>query len=147
MRKALLACFAVAMLMVRADAQTVKPAVGSQEVYWVITWKVADPADIARIKSQILDPIGAATAKEAGSMEYEYEISPDKTTIVSVERFQNSAAALVHVNQTFPPFAKQFLAALKPVRFLVFGMPDAAVRKAIAGSHPVYMTPIAGFTK
>jgi len=39
------------------------------------------------------------------------------------------------------------LEVLKPVRFVVYGAPSEAVKKALAGFGPTYMKPANGFSR
>ena len=44
------------------------------------------------------------------------------------------------------PFANQ-PQLVKPVRFVVYGVPTDELKKTLADFHPIYMTPFDGFTK
>jgi hypothetical protein len=44
-----------------------------------------------------------------------------------------------HLGTFGEKFASRFLEVLKPVRFVVYGAPNAAVQDALAGFNPVYM--------
>ena len=67
-------------------------------------------------------------------------------TLITNERFVDTAAALVHLGN-FGAFAERFLAALSPVRFTVFGSPSAEVKEAAAGFGPAFYEPVGGFIR
>ncbi len=146
MRTLVLALVAVGAMTLGAEAQTTKPAVGSQEVYWVITVAV-QPAQMANFK-QVVAPLVAATEKEPGAIDYEYNVGADQSTVDIYERYRDLNAVVAHVAQTFGPnFSKRFLELAKPTRFVVYGTPSAEAKKVLAGFNPVYMTPFDGFTR
>jgi quinol monooxygenase YgiN len=142
----ILAVIALGSIPFVAQAQTTKPAVGSDEVYWVVT--VSVPAGRMNDFKQVVDQLVAATKEEPGALGYEYNASADQSTVDIVERYRDSNAAVVHVTQTFAPkFSKAFLDIAKPVRFVVYGTPTAEAKKVLEGFNPVYMTPFNGFTR
>jgi len=146
MRSFVCALVAMSAMCLQAQAQTLKPAVGSEEVYWVVTFSIPQ-GQMDKFK-QVVAPLVADTAKEPGSLEYEYTVSDDQSTVDIVERYRNSAAAVSHVTQTLgPKYSKAFLEIAKPGRFVVYGTPDAEAKKVLQGFNPVYMTPFDGFTR
>jgi quinol monooxygenase YgiN len=82
-----------------AAAQTPKPSVGSDQVYWVITFTV-DQLDKFK---PIVNKIVAATEKEPGTLAYEYTVGDDQKTVDIYERYTNAHAAVVHVTENFGP--------------------------------------------
>jgi quinol monooxygenase YgiN len=147
MRTVLLASIAAGAMMLQANAQTTaKPAVGSDEIAWVITFHV-QPDQLADFK-KVVAPLVAATKEEPGALDYEYYVGADQSTVDILERYRDSNAVVTHVTQIFgPKFSKAFLALAKPTRFVVYGTPSAEAQKILAGFHPVYMTPFDGFTR
>lgn len=144
MRNLTLALLAIAALTVSARAETPKPATGSDQIYWVITFTV-DQMDKFK---PVVQKLVAATEKEPGTLEYEYAVGDDQKTVDIFERYTNSHAAVVHVTENFGPnFSKDFLAVAKPARFVVYGVPTEELKKTLADFHPIYMTPFDGFTK
>ena len=138
------AMVALGIFAVPAAAQTPKPAAGSDQIYWVITFTV-DQMD--KFKS-VVQKLVAATEKEPGTLEYEYAVGDDQKTVDIFERYTNSHAAHVHVTENFGPnFSKDFMAVAKPIRFVVYGVPTDELKKTLADFHPIYMTPFDGFTK
>lgn len=127
-----------------AAAQT-KPAVGSSEVYWVVTVTVL-PENMDKFK-QVVAELVAATKQEPGTLEYEFTVGADGTTVDIVERYVDSDAVVHHVVDNFSAHAEDFLALAKPGRFAVYGTPSDKVKEVLAGFNPMYMTPFDGFTR
>jgi quinol monooxygenase YgiN len=145
MRSILLSICMLSVMTATAVAQT-KPATGSNEIYWVITFTVP-PGNMDNFK-QVVARLVAATKQEPGTLEYEYTASPDNDTVDIVERYVDSDAVVHHVADNFGPnFSKEFLALAKPVRFVVYGTPSAKAKEVLAGLNPIYMTPFDGFTR
>src|ERR1700722_11848071 len=116
MRTLVIAMVALGVIAFPAAAQTPKPSVGSDQVYWVITFTV-DQMDKFK---PIVQKLVAATEKEPGTLEYEYAVGDDQKTVDIFERYTNAHAAVVHVTENFGPnFSKEFMAVAKPVRFVV----------------------------
>jgi quinol monooxygenase YgiN len=114
MKTLMTAMVALGIFAVPAAAQTPKPSVGSDQVYWVITFTV-DQMDKFK---PIVNKIVAATQKEPGTLAYEYTVGDDQKTVDIYERCTNAHAAVVHVTENFGPnFSKEFMAVAKPTRF------------------------------
>jgi quinol monooxygenase YgiN len=122
-----------------------KPSVGSDQVYWVITFTV-DQMDKFK---QIVKKLVAATEKEPGTLAFEYSVGNDQKTVDLYERYTNAHAAVVHVTENFGPnVSKEYLALAKPERFVVYtAAPTDELKKTLADFHPIYMTPFDGFTR
>ena len=126
-----------------AAAQTQKPAVGSDQVYWVLTLAV-DQMD--KFKA-LIQKFVAATEKETGAVQYEYNIGDDQKTVDIYERYTDSKAAMFHVGKTFGSLSKEFLALAKPTRWVIYGTPSNELKQAIADFHSIYITPFDGFIR
>jgi quinol monooxygenase YgiN len=145
MRKILLSMCVLSAMTATAAAQT-KPSAGSNEVYWVVTFTVP-PGNMDKFK-QVVARLVAATKQEPGTLEYEYTATPDNGTVDIIERYVDSDAVVHHVADNFGPnFSKEFLALVKPARFVVYGTPSAKAKEVLAGFNPIYMTPFDGFKR
>ena len=145
MRTVLLSVCALGAMTAAAMAQT-KPAVGSTEVYWDLTVAVP-PGNMEKFK-EVVAGLVAASKQEPGTLEYEYAVSADNGTVDIIERYVDSAAVVHHVVDNFGAhFSKQFLALVKPTRFVVYGTPSPEAQKVLAGFNPMYLTPFDGFTR
>jgi quinol monooxygenase YgiN len=145
MKTLMTAMVALGIFAVPAAAQTPKPSVGSDQVYWVITFTV-DQMDKFK---PIVNKIVAATQKEPGTLAYEYTVGDDQKTVDIYERYTNAHAAVVHVTENFGPnFSKEFMAVAKPTRFVVYtDAPTDELKKTLGDFHPIYMKPFDGFTR
>ncbi|MCV9879623.1 putative quinol monooxygenase [Brenneria izbisi] len=90
--------------------------------------------------------IVTATHQEPGTLSYVYSVSEDEKSAHIVERYQ--ADALVsHVDNTFAPFAEEFLSLVTITSLTVYGDPDAAIKERLDPFGAVYLKPFAGFTR
>lgn len=90
--------------------------------------------------------IVAATHKEPGTLIYEYSVNADRTVAHILERYR-SDAVVSHVDTTFAPFAERFLSLVKITSLIVYGSPDAEVRKRLDPFGAVYMESFGGFSR
>jgi quinol monooxygenase YgiN len=115
----------------------------SEQVYWVFTVAV-DQMD----KFMPLIPkLVAATEKEPGALQFEFNIGDDQKTVDIFERYTDSKAALLHQTESFAPNSKEFFAVAKLTRWVIYGRPSDEFKKANADFHPIYMTPFGGFVR
>ena len=77
MRPFVIAMLALGALTLRVDAQTVKSAVGNEQVYWVLTVSVDKMDEFKSLVGKLV----AATKKEPGALQYEYNVGDDNKTI------------------------------------------------------------------
>ena len=144
MKNLALALIALVALTASARAQMPNPAMGSDQIYWVLSLTV-DEMDKFK---PLIQKLVAATEKEPGTLEYEYAVGADQKSVDIFERYTDSHAAVVHVTENFGPnFSKEFMSLVKPVRFVVYGRPTEELKKTLADFQPTYMTPFDGFTK
>ena len=105
---------------------------GSEQVYWVITFTVDQMDKFKPLVSKLV----AAT------------VGADQKTVDIYERYSNSKAAITHLVDNFVPnFSKEFMALAKPQRFVVYGAASDDLKKTLADFHPTYMTSFDGFTR
>ncbi|HXK18394.1 MAG TPA: hypothetical protein VNG33_11355 [Polyangiaceae bacterium] len=115
----------------------------SEQVYWVFTVTV-DKLDKF---TPLIPKLVAATAKEPGALQFEFNIGDDQKTVDIFERYTDSKAALFHQKESFMPLAKEFFAVAKLVRWVIYGAPSDEFKQANADSHPIYMTRFDGFVR
>lgn len=145
MRKTLLSLFVVGALAVPAYAQA--PQQGEKSGY-IATNYTAEvlPGQMENFK-KLVKEIVAAAAEEPGTLMYEWNMHADGKTFTVVELYKSSDAMVAHINHVVPKFGKALGEVQKTVSFMVFGNPDQAAKKAIAGFNPAFTTPIDGFTR
>jgi quinol monooxygenase YgiN len=115
----------------------------SEQVYWVFTVTV-DQIDKF---TPLIPKLVAATEKEPGALQFEFNIGDDQKTVDIFERYMDSKAALFHQAESFGPFATEFFAVAKLTRWVIYGTPSDEFKKANADFHPIYMTAFDGFVR
>jgi quinol monooxygenase YgiN len=101
------------------------------------------PEEFLELKS-LIAKIVAATQKEPGTLVYEYSVNEENTTVHILERYK-ADSVVSHVDTTFAPFGQRFLELCTITNLVVYGTPDAEVRKRLDPFGAVYMTPFDGF--
>lgn len=89
----------------------------------------------------------AATDQEPGAQEYEWFLSGNGKTCHIIERYADSAAAMVHLGNFGSKFADRFLACFEPTSLLVYGEPSAEARAALDGFGATYLGWLGGFRR
>ena len=103
------------------------------------------PEAFPELKALIAN-IVVATSTEPGTRVYEYSASEDNSTVHILERY-NADAVVSHVDTTFAPFGKRFLELCSVTSLVVYGTPDAEIRKRLDPFGAVYMNPFGGFSR
>ncbi len=103
------------------------------------------PGDFAEFKALIAQVV-AATRKEPGTLVYEYSVNEDQSVAHILERYKVESV-VSHVDITFAPFGKRFLELCTITSLVVYGTPDAEIRKRLDPFGAVYMTPFDGFSR
>ena len=116
----------------------------SENVYWVFELAI-NPGRFEDLETLITAMIEATQKNEAGTLNYEWAISDDRQVCHVYERFQDSAAAMAHLESFGANFAARFMELLKPTRLVVYGTPSVQMKDALTGLNPVYMAPFGGF--
>jgi quinol monooxygenase YgiN len=145
MRYLMCALLAMGAMCLQAAAETAKPAVGSDEVYWVVSFTIPQ-GQLDKFK-QVVAPLVADTRNEPGTLAYEYNVSADQSTVDIYERYRNSAGVLAQVQMFGAKYSKPFLEIAKLRSFVVYGAPTAEAKKALEGFNPVYLTAFDGFSR
>ena len=145
MRTLVIAMVALGAIAFPAAAQTPKPSVGSDQVYWVITFTV-DQMDKFK---PIVNKLVAATEKEPGTLAYEYTVGErpeDGRHLRAV--YQRARRRRPRHGKFGPNFSKDLWRWPNPTRFVVYTeAPTDELKKTLADFHPIYMKPFDGFTR
>lgn len=118
----------------------------SEQVSWILELEIQE-GRANDLRALVAEMVGATSSNEPGTLDYEWSMSVDGKQCHIFERYIDSAAALTHIGAFGEKFAARFLEILKPVRFVVYGSPEAAVKEALADFQPVYMQFIDGFSR
>ena len=84
---------------------------------------------------------------EAGTLNYEWNISDDKTRCHVYERYANSEAAMIHSRTFEEKFADKVLSIVDVANFTVYGNPNDEVKETLSEFGAVFMPAIGGFAK
>lgn len=103
------------------------------------------PGDFPEFKA-LIARIVTATKQEPGTLVYEYSVNEDQSVAHILERY-NVESVVSHVDTTFAPFGKRFLELCSITSLVVYGTPDAEIRKRLDPFGAVYMTPFDGFSR
>jgi quinol monooxygenase YgiN len=104
------------------------------------------PGQEARFK-ELVSKIVATVENESGTIAYKWSMRPDGKTFDVVEIYQDSQAVQAHVKDVVGKYGEEIPKHWKPVKFVVYGNPDADTKKALEGLHPEYEAPFAGFIR
>src|SRR6476620_12050218 len=91
----------------------------SEQVYWVFTVTV-DQMDKF---TPLIPKLVAATEKEPGALQFEFNIGDDQKTVDIFERYTDSKAALFHQTERFAPLPTEVFAVAKHARWVIYGTP------------------------
>jgi len=116
----------------------------SDQISWLLEVEIL-PGKLDDFRAVARDLI-ASTEPEPGTFDYEWHLSPDEKTAHIFERYADSAAMIKHV-EGFGNFAARFMAACRPVRFSIYGKPNAEAKAALADLGPVYFSELGGFSR
>ena len=84
-------------------------------------------------------------AAEPGQQIFEWFV--DGHDVHIYERYQDSAAALAHVQRFVEHFAARFLDLCTPTRMSVYGQPADDLKVALTDFRPRYLGPLAGYAR
>ena len=118
----------------------------SNQVSWMLELEIQEGRADA-LRALMAEMVNATKTNEAGTLDYEWSASADGKQCHIFERYVDSAATLIHLGTFGERFAGRFLEISKPVRFVVYGSPSAAVRDALAAFNPTYMQSMGGFSR
>ena len=112
-------------------------------VAWTLESTISDRAGM---DSVMADAVATVEANEPQTTHYEWSVSADGSRLFNYERFEDSAAALVHL-AGFGAVAERYMAAVTPTRVQVFGSPSDEVLSALAAFSPEQWSTIGGFAR
>lgn len=118
----------------------------SEQVAWVLQLSIKE-GQYENLLALMNEMVAATQADEPGALSYEWSVNEEKTVCHLYERYADSATTLVHLGNFGSKFMKRFFAVLEATGMAVYGNPDEAVKKGLAGLKPLYMDSIGGFTR
>jgi len=115
----------------------------SDNVYWIVDLKVKDVDAFKALAAEMV----ASTKEETGALNYEWSLNEDNSICHIYERYEDSAAVMVHMGSFGTKFAERFMALTDVQGFTVYGNPNAEVKNTLAGLSPTYMHSFDGFAR
>ena len=113
------------------------------DIHWVLalTIKEGREGDLEPLMNEMVD----ATRGEEGALAYEW--LRNESSVHLYERYEDSEAALVHMEGFGENFAERFLDVFEVERFDVYGPASDEVRAAAADLEPAHFDLIGGFAR
>lgn len=100
-----------------------------------------------KVRPLLDEMVAMSEAEEPDALHYVYYTNDDRTKVTVLERYTDSAAAMVHLGKFEARYADRFFAVFAPTRFTVFGPASAELRTALSGFGAVYMKYEIGFSR
>ncbi len=123
---------------------TGKPAANGT-ISWNLSLAVK-PGQLETFRTLMMEMV-AHTKKESGTVAYEWFVSDDGKAVDIYERYDDSAAALVHLGGFGEQFAERFMGAVDPTGLSVYGNPSTALRDGLEAFGAQYLAPFGGFAR
>ena len=118
----------------------------TENVYWMLEITI-NPGRFEDLKTLMAEMVEATQKNEVGALNYEWAISDDRQVCHLYERYQDSAAAIIHLESFGEHFAARMVEVVKLTRCFVYGTPSAQLKDALAGLDPIYLAPFGGFRR
>ncbi len=115
------------------------------QVSWQLEMTVK-PGELDNLKALIKEMVESSRA-EPGTLNYQWCISDDNTTVHNFDRYSDSAAAKTHLDGFLANYAGRYMAAVDTTRLTVYGAPSDEVKEILNGFGGVYYGLIEGFTR
>ncbi|MFY9934133.1 MAG: antibiotic biosynthesis monooxygenase [Streptosporangiaceae bacterium] len=114
------------------------------QISWVFEADIK-PGAVEEYSAMARDITADNQASEPGQEIFEWFV--DGQDVHIYERYQDSAAALAHVQGFVANFANRFLSLCTPTRMSVYGEPTDELKEALTGFNPRYFGPVAGHAR
>ncbi len=115
------------------------------QVSWVVQCAVKD-GELDAFK-ELMEEMVAGESEEPGTLNYEWFISDDGSTVHIYEKYADSAAAVSHVKTFGAKWADRFMGCVDVQRVTAYGNPDEAAQKAIASMGAKQLGTWGGFAR
>ena len=115
----------------------------AEEMSWHVELRVK-PGQLGNFR-RLTGEMVAAARREPGVLSYQRFVSEDGTAVHIYERYADSAAAVVHLEEFAKRFAGRFIAVVERKSFTVFGYPSAGLKAVLDGFNAMYLKPFGNF--
>ena len=118
----------------------------TKHVYWILELSIKD-GHLDQLKELMEEMSTATKQNEPHALNYEWWISEDGSACHIFERYENSAAVMVHLGNFGSKFMERFMSHVDPTGFKVYGDASDEVKAALTAFGPQYLTQLGGFTR
>ena len=118
----------------------------TNHIYWILDLDIRE-GKLDELKTVMKEMVAATSAREPGTLNYEWSISDDTRKCTIYERYSDSASAVTHLNTFMKSFAPRFMASLEPKKVVAHGHPSEDLKKILSGMGAKFMTPFGGFAR
>jgi quinol monooxygenase YgiN len=112
----------------------------SENVGWIVELKIKDGK--FELFEELLRDMMESTKNETGTLQYEWNRLDDNKTVIIIERYKNSVAALIHTTTFAEKFAERFNDVAFQIRLFVYGVPDMKLRQVLRDAGGIFSKPI-----
>jgi quinol monooxygenase YgiN len=118
----------------------------SKPVFWVVDGHVR-PGSLDSLKSLIAEMVANTQANEPGTIAYEWFLDSEKGVCHIFEKYQDSAAAMIHLHTFDEKYAQRLGQVMEIRRITLYGDTSEELHRALNGDGTVYLYPVSGFTR
>jgi quinol monooxygenase YgiN len=118
----------------------------SKQVFWVVEGEIQHGA-LDTLKSLINEMVTNTKNNEPGTLAYEWFIDGGKTRCHIFERYQDSAAAMIHLRTFEERFASRLGQVMKIDRLALHGDAEKELVEGLRGDGTVFLLPAGGFNR
>jgi quinol monooxygenase YgiN len=112
----------------------------SENIGWIVELTIKDGK--FKLFEELSREMMASTKNEIGTLQYEWNMLDDNKTVIIIERYKNSVAALIHTTTFAEKFAARFDEVAFHTRLLVYGVPDMKLRQVLSDAGGIFSKPI-----
>jgi quinol monooxygenase YgiN len=113
----------------------------------VVAENTINVGQVNNLKALVEEMINAIKHDEPGTLNYEWFITEDGTSVHVYERYINSEAYLIHLENFGQKYAERCFTYLTVTNIAIYGNPSDKVREVFKAYDPVYMSPFAGIAR
>ena len=118
----------------------------SDNISWNIQLTVND-GHLDDLKSLMAEMIDSTDTNESGTLQYEWFMSDDETTLHVNERYTNADAMMVHIGNFGAHFAERFMTYLTIQSFTIYGAATDDIKDALDPLGAAFFAKLGGFSK
>jgi len=118
----------------------------SDYVYWILDTEIRD-GKLDALKTLMKEMVDDTRTNEPGTLNFEWTISGDNKRVALLERYRDSASAVIHVKGFMKNYAQRFMECLEVKKFVTHGNTSDELNKMLSGMGSKFMSPFGGFSR